>query len=124
VMGTVGSSAAEVLWFPRPQGTTPQKTILLIVTAMRTINPTFTLPCKHFTYVYCMTVWNVRLCSPLKSTDISEEHVPSLFRVQEYAQQALLVTCFTTVSCLAYSWTLMEAMCSSKMLVDSHWTKQ
>jgi hypothetical protein len=36
---------------------------------------------------------------------------------------ALLDTCFTVVSCLAYSWTLkMDATCSSETLAAFQWT--
>jgi hypothetical protein len=31
--------------------------------------------------------WNITLCSPLKSTDVSEEHIASIFRVEEKAEQ-------------------------------------
>jgi hypothetical protein len=30
---------------------------------------------------------NIRSCSPFKSTDISEEHVASTFRIEEQAKQ-------------------------------------
>jgi hypothetical protein len=38
-------------------------------------------------------------------------------------EEALFATCFTLVSCLAYSYTLkMEAICFSETSVDSQWT--
>jgi hypothetical protein len=55
------------------------------------------------------------LCSPLK-TNISEKHVASIFRVDEWAKQE---TSMKQAVSLAYSLTLtMEATCSSKTLVD------
>jgi hypothetical protein len=48
--------------------------------------------------------WTITMCSPLKSTDISEEHVASIFRAEEYAQQALIAACLMWVSCLTYSF--------------------
>jgi hypothetical protein len=55
----------------------------------------------------------------LLSTDVSDKHVTSIFRV------ALLATCFMLVSCLAYSPNLkMVVTCSSEMYVDLQWTIQ
>jgi hypothetical protein len=52
---------------------------------------------------------------PLEDNDVSEEHVASIFRVEE---SALVPTCFTLV-CFAYPLTLKkEAACSSETLVD------
>jgi hypothetical protein len=31
--------------------------------------------------------WVIAPCSPSKSTNVSEEHVASIFRVEEYAKQ-------------------------------------
>jgi hypothetical protein len=54
--------------------------------------------------------WDIAQCSP-KLTEISENHVASILRVEEtsikqVANRALLTTCFIYVSCLAYSSTL------------------
>jgi hypothetical protein len=55
-----------------------------------------------------------------KSSDVSEEHVASIFRVEEYAKQESCVKAGgKLVSCLAYYSILkMEATCSSETSVD------
>jgi hypothetical protein len=65
-----------------------------------------------------------------KSTDLSEEYIASIFRV-EYAKQnssvkggKLLTTAFTLVYCSAYSTLKMEAVCFSKTSVEFQWTKR
>jgi hypothetical protein len=64
--------------------------------------------------------WYITQCSLLKITWHSEEHIPSIFRVEEKAkQEALLTACFMLASCLAYpSSVKMKATHSCK----SHWT--
>jgi hypothetical protein len=62
-----------------------------------------------------------------KSTDVSEERIASISRVEELAEQETGRLClppdFTLVSCLAYSSALkMEATCSSEAPVDFQWT--
>jgi hypothetical protein len=62
----------------------------------------------------------------LSSTYVSEEHIASIFRVEEYAEQETslkaklcLPPALTLVSCSAYYSTLkMEAICSSEASVD------
>jgi hypothetical protein len=59
-----------------------------------------------------------------KSTDVSEEQVASIFRVEETKQetsvkQLYMPSAFTLVSFLAYSSNLrMEVTCSSETSVD------
>jgi hypothetical protein len=56
-----------------------------------------------------------------KSTDISEEHFTSVFRVEEQAKKkpAWIANCYALFSSLAYSSTLnMEVTYSSETLVD------
>jgi hypothetical protein len=72
-------------------------------------------------------------CNPLKLTDVSEEHVDSIFRAEEQAKQETSLNqvtrfclalrsacCFLhSSSCLDYSSTLtMETLCSSETSVD------
>jgi hypothetical protein len=62
------------------------------------------------------------------STDVLEEHIVSIFRVEEQSSYRLHLQggraelcfppAFTVVSCSAYSTMKMEAICSSKTLVD------
>jgi hypothetical protein len=53
----------------------------------------------------------------------SFENVRPLLRKKGTNKQALLATCFTLASCLAYSSTLkIEATCSSETSVDFQWT--
>jgi hypothetical protein len=64
------------------------------------------------------------------STDVSEEYIASIFRVEKMSarnQRAsrwkMLATCFHTGSCSVYSSTLkMEAICSSETSADIQWT--
>jgi hypothetical protein len=62
--------------------------------------------------VKSLLFWDITPCSRCKSTDISEEHIVSIFKV-------LLTACLMPVSCLAYSSTMkMEVTCSTGTSVD------
>jgi hypothetical protein len=55
-------------------------------------------------------------------TNVSEEHITSIFRVKEYAKQETSVK-EDGMQTLAYSLTLkMKVICSSKTLVNFQWT--
>jgi hypothetical protein len=59
--------------------------------------------------------WDITLCSPMKVSQ----------RFRGTCHRALLATCFTLVSSLAYPSTLkMEETCSSKILVYFEWTSR
>jgi hypothetical protein len=60
-------------------------------------------------------IWYVMPCSPL-STDVSEEHIAFIFRVEELAKQETSVK----ACLLAYSTQKMEAMCSLKCQLTSN----
>jgi hypothetical protein len=66
--------------------------------------------------------WDITRVACWKSTEVSEEHVTSIFRIEEYAKEEnnmKQAASSTLVSCLAYSSSLkMEVTCSSEMSVD------
>jgi hypothetical protein len=60
--------------------------------------------------------WYMTACSPEKSSDVSEEYIDSIFRVEDY-MSSMLISCFT------YSSTVtMKAIYSSETSVDLHRT--
>jgi hypothetical protein len=69
---------------------------------------------------------NIKLCSPLKSTKVSEEHFASIFRVEEKVkQESKLAAYVVLVSSLAYLSTLkMKATRSSEMSTDCQRTSR
>jgi hypothetical protein len=52
--------------------------------------------------------WNITLCSPFKSTNFSEEHIVSIFRVDELVEQETRVKSDGTPLCLPYAFTLVS----------------
>jgi hypothetical protein len=52
--------------------------------------------------------WDIMQCNLVKVTNVSEEHIASIF-------QALLAVCFMLVSCWAYTSTLKMVICLPKM---------
>jgi hypothetical protein len=72
--------------------------------------------------------WDITLCSLLNVNRRFRGIYHLHFQGRRISQtrnqhEALLATCFTLVSCLAYSWTLkMEVICSSETSVDIQWT--
>jgi hypothetical protein len=68
--------------------------------------------------------WNV---SCWKSTDVSEEYIASIFRIELAEQDTSVKTggnAFSLVSCSAYSAVKMEAICSSEISTDFQRTTQ
>jgi hypothetical protein len=60
--------------------------------------------------------WHIIQCSPVKSTDVSEDHIASMFRV-------FRAVSYMFVSCLVYSSTLkMKVICLSDTSVHFHRT--
>jgi hypothetical protein len=76
-------------------------------------------------------IWNLTPCNTVeKSTDVSEDRIASIFRVDEQAKQETnkkqlqSELCFP-VSCLACSWTVkMEAVIYPETSVDFYQTKE
>jgi hypothetical protein len=82
-----------------------QNHLVSFTNRMYTVKLTFNLTCTNMN---------------IPSTNVSEEHNASIFRVEEFA---LLAPASTLVSCLAYSSTLkIEATCSSETSVHFQWT--
>jgi hypothetical protein len=67
---------------------------------------------------------NVKPCSPMKSTDVSEEHVASIFKVEEETKwesstkQEAKQNSAGAASCSVFSLTLKVVTCSSETSAD------
>jgi hypothetical protein len=65
--------------------------------------------------------WDITLCSPLSHSTFQRNMSPpsSMLKSKPNKKSAVLVTCFTLVSCLAFSLILnTEVICFFKILVD------
>jgi hypothetical protein len=75
---------------------------------------------SHWWLWRVLSSWMWRHAVREKFSDVSEEHITSIFRVEEYAT---LAACILLFACLAYSSTLrLEEICSSEKSVNSYKT--
>jgi hypothetical protein len=65
--------------------------------------------------------WDMTPCSPLEPTDVSEEHIASIFRIEKVSSAGGRLSCWFLAELIS-STLKMEAICSAETSVDSQRT--